>query len=146
MTYKEHRIRISLTVGLASAHGDPNLSLEELLQLAVSRVADGTLLGGNRVVSESGEINADSIGRFSRLAVSVDHALTQIRTGSKDEPRKRLRELVQTVLPLLEMMEQEFRIDMHLALLLERAQITSLDMHTSTTMTAGAGVATEWRG
>jgi len=146
MTYKEHRIRISLTVGLASAHGDPNLSLEELLQLAVSRVADGTLMGGNRVVSESGEINADSIGRFSRLAVSVDHALTQLRTGSKDEPRKRLRELVQTVLPLLEMMEQEFRIDMHLALLLERAQITSLDMHTTTTMTAGASVATEWRG
>lgn len=145
MTYKEHRIRISLTVGLASAHGDPNLSLEELLQLAVSRVADGTLLGGNRVVSESGEINADSIGRFSRLAVSVDHALTQIRTGSKDEPRKRLRELVQTVMPLLEMMEQEFRIDMHLAVLLERAQITSLDMHTATTMVA-AGTATEWRG
>ncbi|GAB2881801.1 hypothetical protein GCM10027046_07650 [Uliginosibacterium flavum] len=146
MTYKEHRIRISLTVGLASAHGDPNLSLEELLQLAVSRVADGTMMGGNRVVSESGEINADSIGRFSRLAVSVDHALTQLRTGSKDEPRKRLRELVQTVLPLLEMMEQEFRIDMQLALLLERAQITSLDMHTTTTMTAGASVATEWRG
>ena len=57
MTYKEHRIRISLTVGLASAHGDPNLSLEELLQLAASRVADGVLLGGNRVVSESGEVN-----------------------------------------------------------------------------------------
>jgi hypothetical protein len=119
------------------------LSLEELLQLAVARVADGTLLGGNRVVSESGEVNADNIGRFSRLAVSVDHALTQIRTGSKDEPKKRLRELVQTVMPLLEMMEQEFRIDMHLAQLVERAQITSLEMHTTTTV---AATTTEWRG
>jgi two-component system cell cycle response regulator len=145
MTYKEHRIRISLTVGLASAHGDPNLSLEELLQLAAARVADGVLMGGNRVVSESGEVNADNIGRFSRLAVSVDHALTQIRTGSKDEPRKRLRELVQTVLPLLELMEMEFHVDMHLAQLLERAQVTSLDtMHSSETVVSNA--APQWRG
>jgi len=146
MTYKEHRIRISLTVGLASAHGDPNLSLEELLQLAAARVADGMLLGGNRVVSESGEVNADNIGRFSRLAVSVDHALTQLRTGSRDEPRKRLRELVQTVLPLLELMEMEFHVDMHLAQLLERAQVTSLDtsMHSSETVVTSQ--APQWRG
>lgn len=147
MTYKEHRIRISLTVGLASAHGDPNLSLEELLQLAASRVADGILLGGNRVVSESGEVNADNIGRFSRLAVSIDHALTQIRTGSRDEPRKRLRELVQTVMPLLELFEQDFRIDLRLAQLAEKAQVTSLEMHTTTTMTATiTSNPTEWRG
>lgn len=147
MTYKEHRIRISLTVGLASAHGDPNLSLEELLQLAASRVADGVLLGGNRVVSESGEVNADNIGRFSRLAVSIDHALTQIRTGSRDEPRKRLRELVQTVMPLLELFEQDFHIDLHLAQLAEKAQVTSLEMHTTTTMTATiTSNPTEWRG
>ncbi|MDP5240717.1 response regulator [Uliginosibacterium sp. 31-16] len=147
MTYKEHRIRISLTVGLASAHGDPNLSLEELLQLAASRVADGVLLGGNRVVSESGEVNADNIGRFSRLAVSIDHALTQIRTGSRDEPRKRLRELVQTVMPLLELFEQDFRIDLRLAQLAEKAQVTSLEMHTTTTMTATiTSNPTEWRG
>ncbi|MBS1209661.1 MAG: putative response regulator protein [Proteobacteria bacterium] len=147
MTYKEHRIRISLTIGLASAHGDPNLSLEELLQLAASRVSDGLLLGGNRVVSEAGEVTHDNIGRFSRLAVSIDHALTQIRTGSKDEPRKRLRELVQTVMPLLELMEQEFRIDMHLAQLLEKAQITSLEMHTSTTVTTMTNTTpTDWRG
>lgn len=137
MTYKEHRIRISLTVGLASAHGDPNLSLEELLQLAASRVAEGTLLGGNRVVSESGEVNHDNIGRFSRLAVSVDHALTQIRSGSRDEARKRLRELAQTMMPLLELMEEDFQISLNLLALAEKAQITSLDMHTTTTVTAG---------
>ncbi len=150
MTYKEHRIRISLTIGLASAHGDPNLSLEEVLQLAASRVADGSLLGGNRVVSESGEVTPDNIGRFSRLAVSVDHALTQIRTGSKDEARKRLRELVQTVMPLLELMEDDFRISLNLLTLAEKAQITSLEMHTSTStsslVTSTAINATQWRG
>lgn len=150
MTYKEHRIRISLTIGLASAHGDPNLSLEELLQLAAARVADGTLLGGNRVVSESGEVTPDNIGRFSRLAVSIDHALTQIRTGSKDEARKRLRELVQTVMPLLELMEEDFRISLNLLTLAEKAQITSLEMNTSTStsslITSTATNMTQWRG
>lgn len=150
MTYKEHRIRISLTIGLASAHGDANLALEELLQLAASRVADGTLLGGNRVVSESGEVTHENIGRFSRLAVSVDHALTQIRTGSQDEARKRLHELVQTVLPLLELFEHDYRVDMHLAQLLEKAQITSLDMHTTTTVNSMSetvvNTPTQWRG
>lgn len=151
MTYKEHRIRISLTIGLASAHGDPNLSLEELLQLAVSRVADGTVLGGNRVVSESGEVTPENIGRFSKLRVSVDHALTQIRTGSHDETRKRLRELVYTVMPLLELMEEEFHLTLNLLALAEKAQITSLDlqMHTttSTATLVTAGVThQEWRG
>ncbi|MDO6385884.1 MULTISPECIES: response regulator [unclassified Uliginosibacterium] len=150
MTYKEHRIRISLTIGLASAHGDPNLSLEELLQLAAARVADGCLLGGNRVVSESGEVTPDNIGRFSRLAVSVDHALTQIRTGSKEEARKRLRELVQTVMPLLELMEDDFRISLNLLTLAEKAQITSLEMHTATStsslVTSTATNMTQWRG
>ncbi|KAF7599419.1 MAG: diguanylate cyclase response regulator [Candidatus Dactylopiibacterium carminicum] len=159
MTYKEHRIRISLTIGLTSAHGDPNLTLEELLQLAVSRVAEGTLLGGNRVVSESGEVNQDNIGRFSRLAVSVDHALTQIRSGSRDEARKRLRELAQTLMPLLELMEQDFDVSLNLLMLAEKAQITALDLHTATTVTASMETSmataltatatnppTEWRG
>ncbi len=149
MTYKEHRIRISLTIGLASAHGDPNLALEELLQLAAARVADGALLGGNRVVSESGAVTPDTIGRFSRLAVSVDHALTQIRSGSKDEARKRLRELVYTIMPLLELMEDDFRISLNLLALADKAQITSLDMHTTTstaTLVSNTSAVTQWRG
>ncbi len=149
MTYKEHRIRISLTIGLASAHGDPNLALEELLQLAASRVADGALLGGNRVVSEAGEVTPDTIGRFSRLAVSVAHALTQIRSGSKDEARKRLRELVYTIMPLLELMEDDFRLSLNLLALAEKAQITSLDMHTTTstaTLVSNTSAVTQWRG
>ena len=145
MTYKEHRIRVSLTIGLASAHGDPNLSLEQLLQLAAQRVADGLMMGGNRVVSESGEVTPDNIGRFSRLAVSVDHALTQIRSGTPEEPRKRLRELVHTMMPLLEMIESEFRVNLPLAELAEKAQITSLDLHTAGATTT-VMQQTQWRG
>ena len=143
MTYKEHRIRVSLTVGLASAHGDASVSLEHLLQTAAQRVADGRKMGGNRVVSESGEVTADTVGRFSRLAVSVDHALTQIRTGSGDEAKKRLRELTHTLLPLLEMIEAEYHVGIPLAELAEKAQITNIDMHASSTMTVGSR--TVWR-
>lgn len=142
MTYKEHRIRVSLTIGLASAHGDPNHTLEQLLQQAVQRVSDGTMLGGNRVVSESGEVTPDNIGRFSRLAVSVDHALTQIRSGTPEEPRKRLRELANTLMPLLELMENEFRVGMPLAELAEKARMTLMDTQT---VTATPTRPTEWR-
>ncbi|GAA5160625.1 diguanylate cyclase [Viridibacterium curvum] len=144
MTYKEHRIRVSLTVGLASAHGDASVSLEHLLQTAAARVADGRKLGGNRVVSESGEVTTENVGRFSRLAVSVDHALTQIRTGSGDEARKRLRELTQTLMPLLEMMEAEFHLGIPLLELSEKAQITNIDMHTAAS-TSTVGSRTVWR-
>ncbi|WP_018607919.1 GGDEF domain-containing response regulator [Uliginosibacterium gangwonense] len=145
MTYKEHRIRVSLTIGLASAHGDPNLSLEELLQLAASRVSEGTMLGGNRVVSEAGEVTPDNVGRFSRLAVSLDHALTQIRSGSKEEARKRLREIVYTMMPLMEFIDSEFHVGLPLAELAEKAQITALDLHTATA-TASQWSGTQWRG
>lgn len=143
MTYKEHRIRVSLTVGLASAHGDASVSLEHLLQTAAQRVADGRKLGGNRVVSESGEVTADTVGRFSRLAVSVDHALTQIRTGSGDEAKKRLRELTHTLLPLLEMIEAEYHVGIPLAELADKAQITNIDMHAQSMTTVGSR--TVWR-
>ena len=146
MTYKEHRIRVSLTVGLASAHGDASLSLEQLLQLAASRVAEGSMLGGNRVVSESGEVTTENVGRFSRLAVSVDHALTQIRTGSKDEARKRLREIVYTLMPLLEFIDNEYHVGIPMAELAEKAQITSLDLHTTSAATASQWSGTQWRG
>lgn len=141
MTYKEHRIRVSLTIGLASAHGDEKVTLEHLLQLAAQRVSEGRGMGGNRVVSESGEVTPDNVGRFSRLAVSIDHALTQLRNGAADEPRKRLRELTHTLLPLLELIESEYRVGIPMEALAEKAQITNIDMHTATTM----GARTTWR-
>jgi len=84
------------------------------------------------------------VGRFSRLAVSVDHALTQIRTGSGDEAKKRLRELTHTLMPLLEMIEAEYHVGIPLAELAEKAQITNIDMHTAAASTT-VGSRTVWR-
>lgn len=127
MTYKEERIRISITVGLASAHGDSQMTLEELISLAVQRAYEGRSMGGNIVVSDSGEVTPENVGRFSRLAVSIDHSLTQLRTGSADEVRKRLRELVSTLMPLLEFIDGEYHVGMPLALLAERASIVNIE-------------------
>jgi hypothetical protein len=97
------------------------------LALAVARVSDGKNLGGNIVVADSGEVTPENVGRFSRLAVSVDHALTQLRTGSIDEVRRRLRELVATMMPLLEFVDAEYRTGMPLALLAERANLVNIE-------------------
>lgn len=127
MTYKEERIRISLTVGLASAGGDARMSLEELIAIAVQRVQDGKVMGGNIVVSDSGEVTPENVGRFSRLAVSIDHSLTQLRTGQADEVRRRMRELVSTLMPLLEFIDAEYKTGMPLGLLAERANIINIE-------------------
>jgi diguanylate cyclase (GGDEF)-like protein len=127
MTYKEERIRISLTIGMASANGDAHMTLEELIAISVARVQDGKLMGGNTVVADSGEVTPENVGRFTRLAVSVDHALTQLRTGQTDEVRRRLRELVGTLMPLLEFIDTEYRTGMPLGLLAERANLISIE-------------------
>jgi hypothetical protein len=127
MTYKEERIRISLTIGLASANGDAHMTLEELIATAVARAQDGKTMGGNIVVSEAGEVTPESVGRFSRLAVSIDHALTQLRTGQVDEVRRRIRELVGTMMPLLEFIDAEYRAGLPLGLLAERANLINIE-------------------
>lgn len=127
MTYKEERIRISLTVGIASAGGDAHMSLEELIAIAVARVQDGKAQGGNIVVTDSGEVTPENVGRFSRLAVSVDHALTQLRTGQADEVRRRMREVVATMMPLLEFIDAEYQLGMPLGLMSEKANVVNIE-------------------
>lgn len=128
MTYQDHRIHVSLTIGLASAHGDPNQTLEGLLKLATQRVSDGTMLGGNRVMSELGEVTPQNIGRFSSQVVSVDQALTQLRSGTRDEPRKRIRELAHALMPLLELIEAELHVGLPLAEIAEKTQSSTTDL------------------
>jgi len=103
------------------------MTLEELIAISVARVQDGKLMGGNTVVADSGEVTPENVGRFTRLAVSVDHALTQLRTGQTDEVRRRLRELVGTLMPLLEFIDTEYRTGMPLGLLAERANLISIE-------------------
>lgn len=110
MTYRGRRIRMQVTVGIAAGVGSNEaLTLSQLIGLAVERVRTGVTAGGNRVISESGEIKPEELSRFARLPVSVDHVLMQLRSGAQAEVRSRLPDALLTLMPLLELIESEFR-------------------------------------
>ena len=110
MTYRGRRIRMQVTVGIAAGRGaNEALTLSQLIGLAVQRVRAGVDAGGNRVISESGEIKPGELSRFARLPVSIDHVLMQMRSGATAEVQLRLPDVLLTLMPLLELIETEFR-------------------------------------
>ena len=80
MTYREERIRITISVGLANSGTDSIESLSRLIGLAMQR-RERQQCGGDRVISHDGEVDATTIGRFARLPISIDHVLVQLRSG-----------------------------------------------------------------
>lgn len=109
MTYREERIRISVTIGVASSSSDGAGSVSELIDLAVARVQGGMSAGGNRVVDENGEVTQASVASQLRQPVSVDQALLRLRSADADAVTERLPELIATLLPLLELVESRLR-------------------------------------
>lgn len=110
MSYRDRRIRITVTVGIASGAGTKDtVTLSQLIGVAVQRVLAGVEAGGNQVISDSGEVKLEALSRFSRLPVSIDHVLMQLRSGARSEVQLRLPDVVATLMPLLEVMESEFR-------------------------------------
>ncbi|WP_228720679.1 response regulator [Nitrogeniibacter mangrovi] len=108
MTYRNRQIRMTVTVGIAAGSGSNEaLTLSQLIGLAVQRVKTGLDAGGNRVISEVGEIDPRQLQRFARLPVSIDHALMQVRVGADKEVALRLPDVLATLMPLLELIEDE---------------------------------------
>ncbi|MCE1187047.1 MAG: response regulator [Rhodocyclales bacterium] len=114
MTYREERIRIQITIGIASTDTDrvteqgPAL-VNQLMDLAIQRIALGRASGGNRVVSEGGEVLPELMDRPARAPVSIDQLLLQVKSGvAVDEKfRQQLLEAIRTLAPLLELVESE---------------------------------------
>lgn len=108
MTYRDRQIRITVTVGIAAGSGsNAKLTLSQLIGLAVQRVKTGLDAGGNQVISDSGQIDPTQLQRFVRLPVSIDHVLMQVRAGASQEAAARLPDVLNTLMPLLELIEQE---------------------------------------
>lgn len=105
MTYREERIRISVTIGVASSSIDGMQTVSHLVGVAAGRVQVGKTAGGNRVVNDQGEVDQTMVDRYLRQLISIDHALLQIRIGAADEVADRLPEVITTLLPLLELIE-----------------------------------------
>lgn len=105
MTYREERIRISVTVGVASSSIDGMQTVSHLIGVAAGRAQSGKAAGGNRVVNDQGEVDQAMVDRYLKQLISIDHALLQIRIGAADEVADRMPEVVATLFPLLELIE-----------------------------------------
>lgn len=112
MTYREERIRISVTVGVASSSCDGAGSVSELIDVAIARMQSGKRAGGNRVVGEHGEVTQAGVERQLRQSVSVDQALVRLKAGDPATVGERLPELVASLLPLFELVESRLRCGM----------------------------------
>lgn len=131
LTYREERIRISITAGLASMTESGASSVDGMIGLAVQRAGVGQAAGGNRVIGLAGEVGPETVQRLLRSTVSVDQALTHLRSGTPEEVRSRMRDVVHTLLPLLELIESESRCGIPLASLLRYVREESDGDHAS---------------
>ncbi|AWI75568.1 diguanylate cyclase response regulator [Parazoarcus communis] len=117
MTYRDERIRISVTIGVSSSAVDGMQTVEHLIETAAKRVQRGVVAGGNRVVGDQGEVDQAMVDRHLKQAISIDHALLQLRVGAADEVAERLPDVIATLLPLLELMESRLQCGLPLELL-----------------------------
>lgn len=107
MTYREDRIRISITAGVASSASDGIQSVSHLINIALQRAAEGARAGGGRVVSDRGEVNDDEVERALKRTVSIDQVLMRLKMGDETEPRGQLAEIIARLMPLLALIESE---------------------------------------
>lgn len=115
MAYRDERIRVTLSVGVANALADRREVVSELLALALERAAQARAAGGNRVVSNEGEVDPAEIERQLARAISIDQVLRQLRAGERDEVAAHLPQLVGTLMPLLELIESRLKAGIPLA-------------------------------
>ncbi len=116
LSYRGEIIRISLTIGLANSRSDGAQSIEDLIRVAAGRVVQGAAGGGNRVVDARGEL-----GAVAEPSMSVDRALTLVREDAFELVREHLPGIVQRLLPLLHLIEREYRAGIPIAALERRA-------------------------
>ncbi len=117
MTYREERIRISVTIGVSSSVVDGIKTVGHLIETATERAQRGIAAGGNRVVADKGEVDQTMVDRQLKQAASIDHALLQLRNGATDEVAERLPEVIAALLPLFELMESRLQCGLPLELL-----------------------------
>jgi hypothetical protein len=96
-------------------------TVSHLIGLAVQRAQQGRAAGGNKVVADQGEVGRDFVERVFRQAVSIDHALFQLKAGAPDEVAERMTDVLATILPLLELVESRLHCGIPLDALRQHA-------------------------
>lgn len=116
MTYREERIRIRLTVGIATSDAGQAQTVSHLIGVAVQRLAQGRAAGGNRIMGDAGEITADMLAPPPRPPLSIDKLLQQL-AGNPADARlvEQLPDAIRALLPLLELIESRSHSGLPLA-------------------------------
>ena len=84
MAYRDERIRVTLSIGVANALADQRSAVSDLLALAVKRAAQARAAGGNRVFADAGEVDPAEVERQLARMPSIDNVLRQLRAGGRD--------------------------------------------------------------
>lgn len=106
LTYREERIRITVTVGISGSEADGVQSVESLIGTATERVRRGIAAGGNRIVSSEGEVDKVVVEGYVNQMLSIDHVLLQLRIGAEEEVMERLPEVITAIMPLFGLLEE----------------------------------------
>lgn len=115
MAYRDERIQVTLSIGVANALADQHTAVSELLALAVKRAAQARVAGGNRVFADAGEVDPAEIERQLARMPSIDSVLRQLRAGGRDEVCTQLPRVIATLMPLLELIELQHQVGLPLA-------------------------------
>jgi len=106
MTYREERIRITISVGISGSETDSMQSVENLIKAATERAQHGIAAGGNRIVNSDGEVDESVAESFGNRVISIDHALLQLRIGAEEDVLEHLPEVIATMMPLFSLLEE----------------------------------------
>lgn len=110
MTYRDEKIRIGVSVGVASSYVDGLMSLDEIIELALCRVATAQAAGGRRVVGNEGEVTREVVERLLRNVVSIDQVLGKLRLGDDEGLAERVPEIIAALMPLLARIEAQEKV------------------------------------
>lgn len=114
MTYRDDRIGITVSIGVASSTVDGVESVDRLIDVATARKQDAARAGGNRVVSDGGEIGEAQLAATLKPVPSIDQVLAVLRSGVGADVPARLPAVVAALLPLLELIETRLNVGLPL--------------------------------
>lgn len=115
MTYRDEKIRIGISVGVASSYVDGLMTLEELIELAIERLQQAQAAGGRRVVGQDGVVTREVVEQLLRNVISIDQVLSRLRLGDESDLPGRERDVVAALLPLLARIESLHKLGIPLA-------------------------------
>lgn len=101
LSYRNEKLRIGVSVGVASSYVDGLRTLDEMIGLAVERLEQAQHAGGRRVYGDRGEVTREVVERLLHDVVRIDHVLGRLRLGDDADVTERAPEIIAALLPLL---------------------------------------------